>query len=211
VTLETELAQGLQTLGITTTYEVRRKLLDYLALIDKWNHVYNLTGVREPAKMLTHHVLDSVAIAPHLDRYTILDVGSGAGLPGIPVALVRPQMQVTLLDSAQKKSTFQQQAVIELGLNNVEVVNARLESWDTGRVFDTVVSRAYAEIAGFVAAAARLCASGGMLAAMKGAYPSDELAHIPADYAVARVIQLEVPGLAAERHLVLIKPVASAA
>lgn len=210
MTLKAELALGLRTLGITTTSEVRRKLLAYLALIEKWNRVYNLTSVREPASMLTHHVLDSVAIAPHVHGRTILDVGSGAGLPGIPIALVLPQTQVTLLDSNQKKSTFQQQAVIELGLNNVEVVNARVESWDTRRVFDTILSRAYAEIADFVAAAARLCAPGGMLAAMKGAYPSEELERIPAGYVIAQVIPLTIPGLAAARHLVLMKRVASA-
>jgi 16S rRNA (guanine527-N7)-methyltransferase len=209
VTLEAGLAQGLQVLGITTTCEIRSKLLAYLALIQKWNRVYNLTSVRDPAGMLTHHVLDSVAVAPHIHGRTVLDVGSGAGLPGIPIALVLPQMQVTLLDSNQKKSTFQQQAVIELGLNNVEVMNARTQSWDTRRVFDTLLSRAYAEIADFVAAAARLCAPGGVLAAMKGAYPTAELERIPAGYAVEQVIPLAIPGLAAARHLVLVKRVAS--
>ncbi|MES2562367.1 MAG: 16S rRNA (guanine(527)-N(7))-methyltransferase RsmG [Pseudomonadota bacterium] len=209
MTLKAELAQGLQVMGITTTCEIRSKLLAYLALIQKWNRVYNLTSVRDPAGMLTHHVLDSVAVAPHVHGSTVLDVGSGAGLPGIPIALVLPQMQVTLLDSNQKKSTFQQQAVIELGLNNVEVVNARTQSWDTRRVFDTLLSRAYAEIADFVAAAARLCAPGGVLAAMKGAYPTAELERIPAGYAVEQVIPLAIPGLAAARHLVMVKRVAS--
>lgn len=209
MTLKAELAQGLQVLGITTTCEIRSKLLAYLALIQKWNRVYNLTSVRDPAGMLTHHVLDSVAVAPHVHGRTVLDVGSGAGLPGIPIALVLPQMQVTLLDSNQKKSTFLRQAVIELGLNNVEVVNARTQSWDTRRVFDTLLSRAYAEIADFVAAAARLCAPGGVLAAMKGAYPTAELECVPAGYAVEQVIPLAIPGLAAARHLVLVKRVAS--
>ena len=205
MTLEAGLAHGLAALAVPRNADVEHKLLDYLALIQKWNRVYNLTAVREPEKMLTHHVLDSVAVAPHLVGRTVLDVGSGAGLPGIPLAIVLPHAQVTLLDSNQKKSAFQQQAVIELALNNVDVVHARVESWDTPRAFDTVVSRAFADIAELVSAAGRLCAPGGVLAAMKGAYPKEELAQVPASYSVQRVIPLNVPGLGAERHLVLMQ------
>lgn len=211
MTLHSQLAWGLEALGIAAGCEMKQKLLAYVALLQKWNRVYNLTAVREPIKMLTHHVLDSIAIVPHLQGRTLLDVGSGAGLPGIPVACVLPQSQVVLLDSNQKKSSFQQQAVIELGLTNVEVVNARIELWETTRVFDTVVSRALADITEFVRAAARLCAADGMLAAMKGADPAQELAHLPDNLAVTRVVPLHVPGLSAERHLVLIRPAAARA
>lgn len=205
MTLEAGLADGLEALQVPLPVDAAQKLLEYVALIEKWNRVYNLTAVREPEQMLTHHVLDSVAVAPHLVGSTLLDVGSGAGLPGIPLAIVLPHTQVTLLDSNQKKSAFQRQAVIELRLNNVEVSNARVESWDTPRTFDTVISRAFASIAEFVSAAGRLCAPGGVLAAMKGAYPKDELTAVPAGFCVQRVVPLSVPGLDAERSLVLMR------
>ena len=204
--LEDELASGLDALRLPVSGELERKLLDYVALIAKWNRVYNLTAVREPEKMLSLHVLDSLAVAPHLTGRTLLDVGSGAGLPGIPLAIARPDLDVTMLDSNRKKTTFQQQAIIELDLANAHAVNARVESWDAGPQFDVVISRAFSELADFVAGAGRLCARGGVLAAMKGVYPLEELARIPAGYAVADVVKIAVPGVVAERHLVLIRP-----
>ena len=163
--LEAELAQGLDALQLPFASEASEKLLDLVALIAKWNRVYNLTAVREPAKMLTHHVLDSVAVAPYLPDGALLDIGSGAGLPGIPLAIIAPQRRVTLLDSNQKKSAFQRQAVIDLGLANVEVVNARVEEWGTPQRFAVVISRAFSDLAQFVAAGARFCERGGVLAA----------------------------------------------
>ena len=201
--LEAELVHGLDALQLPFAGHAD-KLLEFVALISKWNRVYNLTAVREPAKMLTHHVLDSVAVAPHIGEGSLLDIGSGAGLPGIPLAIVSPQRHVTLLDSNHKKSAFQRQAVIELGLENVEVVNARVEDWQAPRPFGVVISRAFAELAQFVSVAARFCAPGGILAAMKGAYPDEELAL--AGVSDARVVRLDVPGVDAERHLVLMRP-----
>jgi 16S rRNA (guanine527-N7)-methyltransferase len=199
------LASGLTALGLSASGGLEQKLLDYVALIAKWNRVYNLTAVRDPAEMIGVHMLDSLAVLPHLDGRTVLDVGSGAGLPGIPLAIARPELEVTLLDSNQKKTSFQQQAAIELGLTNVRAVNARVESWETQARFDVVISRAFAEIADFVSAAGRLCADGGVLAAMKGVYPHEELERMPSAYRTQAVEALAVPGVQAERHLVLIE------
>jgi 16S rRNA (guanine527-N7)-methyltransferase len=203
--LAAELKSGLGALRLKVAGETERKLLDYVALIAKWNRVYSLTAVREPSNMLTHHVLDSLAVAPHLTGHTLLDVGSGAGLPGIPLAIAKPDLHVTLLDSNRKKTTFQQQAVIELGLQNVEIANARIEAWNPGAQFDIVISRAFSDLAQFVALAGPFCAPGGGLAAMKGIYPTEELARVPSSFAVTRVVPLGVPGVEGERHLVLMQ------
>jgi 16S rRNA (guanine527-N7)-methyltransferase len=203
--VEHELASGLSALGLSASGELERKLLEYVALIAKWNKVYNLTAVRDPTEMVGLHVLDSLAVLPHIEGRTMLDVGSGAGLPGIPLAIAQPNLEVTLLDSNQKKTSFQQQAVIELGLSNARAVNARVESWEPPQLFDVVISRAFAEVGEFVAAAGRLCAPEGVLAAMKGVYPHDEIKAMPAAWRVRSVAPLHVPGVAAERHLVLIE------
>jgi 16S rRNA (guanine527-N7)-methyltransferase len=199
------LKNGLEAIGVSVAPEKEHKLLDFIALIAKWNRVYNLTAVREPSNMLTHHVLDSLAVAPHIEGHTLLDVGSGAGLPGIPLAIARADLRVTLLDSNAKKTTFQQQAVIELALHNVEAVNARVEALDPSLQFDIVISRAYSDLEQFVCAAGPFCAPGGTLAAMKGLYPEDELARVPATFEVEKVVPLKVPGVEGERHLVLMR------
>jgi len=157
--------------------------------------------------MLTHHVLDSLAVVPHLGGGRILDVGSGAGLPGIPIAAALPKSQVILLESSHKKSTFLNQAAIELGLKNVNVENTRAEAWRPNDLFDIVISRAFSDLGEFIAVAAHLCAPEGVLVAMKGVYPYDELNQIPDGYRVHGVTPLVVPGLAAERHLVRIEAV----
>ena len=198
-------AAGLDALGLTLDEAAQRRLLDYLALVQKWNRVYNLTAVREADKMVSHHVLDSLAVAPHLNGETLVDVGSGAGLPGIPLALARPEMRVTLLESNHKKSAFLKQAAIELALENVEVANTRVEAWDEPGAYDVVISRAFSDLAEFASLAGRLVADGGVLAAMKGVYPYEELAQLPKDFVLKQSIPLEVPGLGAERHLVLMK------
>ena len=205
MSLAVQLAHGLDALAFPAVTEVQKKLLDYVALIEKWNRVYNLTAVREPEKMLFHHILDSLAVAPHVNGGFILDVGSGAGLPGIPLALVRPLSNVTLLESSHKKSAFLKQAVIELELANVEVVTSRVETWDAPRSFDVVITRAFSDLAEFVSLAGRHCARNGVLAAMKGVYPYEELLQLPPEYRVEGVIPVAVPGLRAERHLVCIK------
>ena len=204
--LAAELAAGIAALSVDVSADAQQRLLDYLALVEKWNQAYNLTAVREPAKMLTHHVLDSLAVLPHVRGDHVLDVGSGAGLPGIPLALARPQWRVTLLDASHKKATFLRQAVIELRLANVDVVCDRVESWMPSRQFDTVVSRAFSDLPEFLALAGRLCAKTGVMIAMKGIYPHEELAQVPKEFCLRGVVPLHVPGLHAERHAALLQP-----
>jgi 16S rRNA (guanine527-N7)-methyltransferase len=199
------LAQGVTELRLDIPEETQRKLLDYLALIQKWNRVYNLTAVRDGQKMASHHLLDCLAVIPHVRAHRLVDVGSGAGLPGIPLALALPQVQLTLLDSNHKKATFLRQAVIELGLNNVEVECARAESWQPPQLFEMVVSRAFSDLPQFLDAAGHLCAADGVIAAMKGVYPDEEIAQLPGGFELRGVIPLAVPGLEAERHLVLVQ------
>ncbi len=206
MSLAATLAQGVTELRLDLTEETQRKLLDYLALIEKWNRVYNLTAVRETQKMISHHLLDCLAVLPHVRARRLVDVGSGAGLPGIPLALALPQTQVTLLDSNHKKATFLRQAVIELGLDNVEVVCARVESWQPPQPFEVVISRAFSDLPQFLAAAGHLCAADGVIAAMKGVFPDEEIAQMPNGFELRGVIPLAVPGLEAERHLVLVQP-----
>jgi 16S rRNA (guanine527-N7)-methyltransferase len=174
----------------------------YLDLLEKWNRVYNLTAIRERGRMVTHHVLDSLSILPYVRGPNVLDVGSGAGLPGIPIAIARPALRVTLLEANQKKSAFLTQAVGELRLANVTVVTERVESWRTEARFDTIVSRAFAELGEFVAAAGRLLTPHGVIAAMKGVHPFEEIERLPQGFRVLEVVRLAVPGLDAERHLV---------
>lgn len=177
----------------------------YLRLLAKWNAAYNLTAVRDPEDMIARHLLDSLVVLPYLAGARVLDIGSGAGLPGIPLAVARPELGFTLLDTNSKKTRFLTQAVGELALNNVEVVHSRVENYRPERKFDTLVSRAFAGIADMLALARHLCAPGGRFLAMKGAYPEEELAAVPAEYAT-EVVALEVPGLKAQRHLVILAP-----
>lgn len=205
MSLAAQLAQGLAELRLDLPATTRRRLLDYLVLVQKWNKVYNLTAVREPQKMVAHHLLDCLAIVPHVSARTVLDVGSGAGLPGIPLALALPHSMVTLLDSSQKKCAFLKQATIELALANVQVVCGRLEGWRPLEKFELVVSRAFSDLPHFVALAADSCMKDGTLAAMKGVYPHEEIAQLPAGHQLEAVHVLAVPGIAGERHLVLVK------
>lgn len=206
--LATQLANGITKLGFSLSEETQLQLLQYLALISKWNRVHNLTAVRAPETMLVRHLLDSLAVLPYIAGPHIIDVGSGAGLPGIPLALAHPDWQVVLVESNQKKVAFLQQARIELELKNVEVVAERVENFSSIVGFNTIISRAFSDLADFVKLAGHLCAEGsvdGRLVAMKGVYPDEELAQIPAQFIVEQVVSLAVPGLEAERHLVMIK------
>ncbi|MEK7834898.1 MAG: 16S rRNA (guanine(527)-N(7))-methyltransferase RsmG [Pseudomonadota bacterium] len=207
MSLAEQLAQGIAELGLRVPAATQRKLLDYVALIEKWNRVHNLTAVRVSTKMVSDHLLDCLAVVPHLDAKTILDVGSGAGLPGIPLALVWPQAGVTLLDSNHKKAAFLRQATIELGLSNTEVVCERVEMWQPQREFELVISRAVSDLPEFLKLAGRRCAADGTVAAMKGLYPHEELAQLPGGFKLRGVIPLQVPGMRAARHLVLLSPV----
>ncbi len=209
--LQHSLAAGIAELHMALTPEQQHQLLDYVALLDKWNKVYNLTAVREPAKMVGLHILDSLALVPHLghaDR--LLDVGSGGGLPGICVAIAKPNIDVVMLDSLQKKTTFIRQAIGELGLPNASVVCERVEEYQAPQQFGWITSRAFAELADFVAGTAHLLAPGGRLFAMKGIYPHDEIARLPASVRVTDVIALHVPQIEGKRHLVIIEKVEGA-
>jgi 16S rRNA (guanine527-N7)-methyltransferase len=205
-TLEDMLHAGVTALNLNLSAEQEQKLLAYVALLDKWNKVYNLTAVREPEAMITQHLLDSLAVLPQLGAgKTLVDVGAGAGLPGIPLAIARPDLRVTLSDSSHKKTTFMQQACVELGLNNATVVCERVERVQLAQKADAVISRAFSDLKEFARLASHLLAPGGRLLAMKGVYPHEELAQLPANIKVERVIPLTVPGLDANRHLVVME------
>lgn len=199
-----ELEQGIAQLELAVAPEIQQKMLDFLALLQKWNRVYNLTAIRQPERMVSHHLLDSLAVLPHLWPGRWLDVGCGAGLPGLVLALLRPEWAFTLLDSNSKKTSFVQQAAIELGLHNVSVYCARVESWQTEEKFDGIISRAFASISDFTALTHHLLAKEGCWVAMKGVQ-SREREQLPANRAIERVIPLQVPGMDAERCLVIVK------
>jgi len=198
-----ELGRASAALGLLLADTQVATLERYLDLLEKWNRVYNLTAIRERSRMVTHHLLDSLAVLPHVRGPRVLDVGSGAGLPGIPLAVAGPALHVTLLESNHKKSAFLTQAVAELQLANVQVVMERVESWQPEARFDTIVSRAFAELGEFASLAGRLLAPQGVLAAMKGVHPFEEIERLPKAFRVQEVVRLRVPGLDAERHLVL--------
>lgn len=199
------LEKGLIELGIPLDPDRQRLLLQYLVLLDKWNKVYNLTAIRDMTRMVEAHLLDSLSAVPLLAGKTILDVGSGAGLPGIPMAVAKPAWKVTLLDSNHKKAAFMKQAVAELALKNVDVVCERVETWSAPDKYEVIVSRAFSDLAEFVSLVGRLLAPGGVIAAMKGLFPFEELERLPAGFRAKEVRALRVPGLGAERHVVLIE------
>ncbi len=201
------LDRGLGDLALQLSKNAREQLLDYTALIEKWNRTYNLTAIRNPLEMVSHHLLDSLSVLPHLpvppETPRLADAGSGAGLPGIPLAVARPEWRVVLAEANQKKAAFLRQAAIELGLKNVEVHEGRVEKWHPAELFSVVISRAFSELARFFEACRHLLAPTGVLAAMKGSFPREELARVPAGCDCGRVITLRTPLLDAERHLVL--------
>lgn len=203
MSLQKKLSQGLAELGIDLDAATQQKLLDYLALLEKWNKVHNLTAVRDPNDMVTLHLLDSLSVLPHIKSGRLLDVGSGAGLPGIPLSIVRPDLQVTVMDSSHKKASFMRQAKATLGIPNLEVICGRVEEFHPEHKFDMVISRAFSDLAEFMRLTAHLCAEGGVWLAMKGVYPFDELAQIKGP--TSEVVPLRVPGLEAQRHLVFLK------
>jgi 16S rRNA (guanine527-N7)-methyltransferase len=205
MSLAVALEQGIEKLDLRLPPAAEEKLLDYLALLQKWNRVYSLTAIRDASKSVSHHLLDSLAVVPHLTGQRVLDVGSGPGLPGIPVAIARPDWNVTLLDSNHKKAAFLTQAVAELNITNAEVRRERVEQWLPPIAFEVVISRAFSELADFVRLAGHLLAPEGRLAAMKGLYPYEEIAQMPEGYRVDRVVPLAVPGVDGERHLVMIE------
>lgn len=203
MSLATILDNGITALGLDIAQPVQQQLLDYLALLVKWNKVHNLTAVREAEDMVTLHLLDSLAILPYVTENRLLDVGSGAGFPGIPVALVRPDIQVTVLDSSHKKTTFLRQAKAEFGLENLQVICGRVEQYQPEEKFQLIVSRAFSDLPEFVKLTTNLLAEHGHWLAMKGVYPYDEIAQLSSIQ--TEVLPLQVPGLDAQRHLVVLK------
>jgi len=208
-TLGGRLSTGIAELNLNIPVNAEHKLIQYLELLARWNQVHNLTAIREPEQMVSQHLLDSLAILPILaDVKTLIDVGSGGGLPGIPLAIVSPHLAVTLVDSNNKKAAFLRQAKVELGLTNVEVVCDRVEALQLPSKVDAVVSRAFAELSEFVALAGHLVSKGGRLFAMKGIYPFEEITRLPETFQLDKVVSLKVPQLDAERHLIVLNKVA---
>ncbi|HPE59592.1 MAG TPA: 16S rRNA (guanine(527)-N(7))-methyltransferase RsmG [Thiolinea sp.] len=198
--------RALALLGVNLDSARRNQLAQYLVLLQRWNKVYNLTAVRKPSAMLPLHVWDSLSVEPFLPPQPCLDVGSGAGLPGLVLAIARPEQAFTLLDTNGKKTRFLQQAVLELGLSNVTVVHARIEQWQPSHKYASIISRAFAALSDFVTVCAVHLEPDGMLYAMKGRYPADELGSLPPGWSVRKTHRLQVPDLDAERHLLELGP-----
>lgn len=201
VDLRAQLEQGCKALSIELSDTQQQQLLDYVALMAKWNKVYNLTSVRDPAEMLSRHIIDSLAILPYLAAPSLLDVGTGGGLPGIPAAIARPDCTVTLLDSNSKKTRFLQQVKAELGLSNVTVVHGRVEQVSLPQ-FAIITARAFASIDDIIQLAGQHCQPGGELVLMKGVYPEQELQFDSQAFHLRDVVSLTVPACDGERHLV---------
>lgn len=194
------LSQGIAESRMDIGLQAQQKMLDYLALLQKWNKVYNLTAVRDPLEMVTLHLLDSLSVLPYIQAKNLLDVGSGAGFPGIVLAICLPNLQVTTIDTVQKKAIFMRQVKGELGLDNLTVMHDRVENFKLDEKFDVIISRAFSEIGLFMKLTKHLLADDGKWLAMKGTIPHDELAGIQ-----SQIVPLKVAGLDAERHLIIIE------
>ena len=199
-----QLEQGLAALGIDLPPAAQEKLLAYATLLYKWNKTFSLTAMREQDKAVSHHLLDSLAVLPFVTAGSLLDVGSGGGMPGIPLAIAHPDLQVTLLDSNSKKTAFLKQAAIELALPNISVHCGRVEQYHPAIGFSAITSRAFSELADFVSLSHHLLAANGRWLAMKGVWPHEEIRRLPEDIAVDAVHRLVVPGVEGERHLVVL-------
>jgi 16S rRNA (guanine527-N7)-methyltransferase len=202
-TLRQRLDAGLAALGIALDATAIARLLDYIGLLERWNAAYNLTAVRDPAEMVTRHLVDSLAILPYVSGATLADLGSGAGLPGIPLAIAVPERETLLVDSNGKKARFLREAVRRLDLERVRVAESRVE--DVAGAFDCITARAFASLADMLGWGGHLLAPGGTWLAMKGRIAEDEVDAVPADFRVEKIVTLNVPGLDAERHLVILK------
>lgn len=200
--LHARLQAGAAELGLVLSAMQSESLLDFIDLLERWNATYNLTAVRGAQEMVTRHLLDSLAISPHVRGKTLVDLGTGAGLPGLPLAVLEPDRRVTLVDSNGKKARFLREAVRSLGLRNVRIEQARAE--DMGGEFDCVVARAFASVAELLEVGGHLLARDGVCLAMKGMLKSDEIAMLPGGFRISAVVPLQVPGLGAARHVVII-------
>ncbi|WP_221793232.1 16S rRNA (guanine(527)-N(7))-methyltransferase RsmG [Oceanobacter mangrovi] len=200
--LQAQLADGAQKLGISLSEQQLAALMEYLQLLIKWNKAYNLTAIRDPREMVALHLLDSLAVDPLLgDARRVIDVGTGPGFPGIVLAIMNPQRQFDLLDSNGKKTRFMFQVKTALKLANVTIINDRVEAYHPSEPFDIIVSRAFASLQDMVSWCRHLVAADGCFLAMKGLYPEDELAALPADIQLLESVRLEVPGVDAQRHV----------
>lgn len=199
-----QLAAGIAELDLKVDAATQEKLLAYLQLLAKWNRVYNLTALQHPDEWVTHHLLDSLSVLPHVRGSVVVDVGSGAGLPGLVLAMLRPDWQVISVEAVDKKAAFQRQVAAELALANVRVEGCRVEEVVLENGADTIVSRAFSSLADFVNLTRHLLKPGGQWTAMKGKHPAEEIAALPADVRVSEILQLNVPGLNAERCVVQI-------
>lgn len=204
--LQHRLHDGLQALGVSLSEQQQSTLLDFTALLVKWNKVYNLTAVREPLKILDRHIIDSLSVLPFLKGSRLIDIGAGAGIPGIPLAIAQNENQFVLLDSNRKKTRFMQQAKIELSLSNVSVVHARVENYQPDQLFDAVISRAFASLKKMAQWSSHLVDKQGVLFAMKGSYPEQEISELANSFEIKAVHKIEYPGLDADRYLVEIMP-----
>lgn len=203
--IKTMLSQGLQQMNIDLAVPQQLQLLAFVDLLKKWNSTYNLTALRDDQAVISHHILDSLTLLPYVQQARgMIDVGSGGGMPGIPIAIARPDLPVALLDANSKKTSFLKQATIELGLNNVQIITARVEAM-IGEQFDVITSRAFAELGDFVNITKQLMARNGRWVAMKGVYPYEEIDHLPDTVEVIQVDKLTVPHLEAERHMVVLR------
>lgn len=196
--------QGLPALAVPATDLLVARLAAFIALLGKWNQAYNLTSIRDPGEMVSRHILDSLTARPWLAGERVLDVGAGAGLPGIPLALTEPGRQFTLVDATLKKVLFMRQAIGELQLDNARAEQARIEDYAPVEAFDTVMCRAFAALADFVRDAGHLLAPAGRLVALKGRMPTDEIAALPAGWQLVSANRVQVPGLEAERHILVV-------
>jgi 16S rRNA (guanine527-N7)-methyltransferase len=205
VALAEVLKQGVAQLALPLSSAQQEQLLDYLALLNKWNSVYNLTSVRDPMQMMTLHLLDTLAAVPAFEgAQNVLDVGAGGGLPGVVLAIARPDMRVSMIDTVHKKTAFLTQVKAELGLANVTVYTKKVQELEVKQPFDVITSRAFADLSDFVNWSGHLLADGGRFIALKGTAPADERERLPEPWAVNDLQPLRVPGLEAERHLVFI-------
>ena len=203
--LQKQLVEGAEAMGIHLDPEAQGRMLEFCALLIKWNRAYNLTAITEPQQIVSLHLLDSLSVSPYLPNGRVIDVGSGGGLPGIPLAIIKPDQAFVLLDSNGKKTRFMVQAVGELGLKNVTVVNQRAEDYQPAELFDVIISRAFASVAAMVSQCGHLLGPGGRMLAMKGRPSPEELSAISGGFSVAEVIRLEIPGLNAERTLLMLE------
>ena len=204
-TLRSCLAEYLPQAPVTLPENALDDFVTYLSLMSRWQQVFNLTAIKTPEAQVTHHIMDALSIIPYLEGQRFIDVGTGAGVPGIVLAIAKPEYQMTLLDSVGKKIQFLQQVKMSLKLNHVELVNNRVEAYQANPLFDGVITRAFSSINDMLTGTKHLCKQDGLFYAMKGQLPEDELVALPAGFEVKATHALQVPGLDAARHLIIVR------